>query len=117
MLTGLEKVGYRLLSPSFLLEEVNRNISDLTKVSRLTKEELEQSFNIFLKRIEIIPESEYLQFLEEARKISPDKKDVPYFAVSLKFNKSPIWSREPRLKRQKVIRVLDDKEVEELLKS
>lgn len=40
-------------------------------------------------------------------------KDSPYFALALAFDKAPIWSREPRLKRQKVVKVLHDKEVEE----
>lgn len=114
LLAGLEKAGYKLLSPEFLIEEVNKNIPDLIKVSGLTKEEIEASFELLLERIEVVSKSEYEQFISEAKKVSPDVNDIPYFAVSLKF-KCPIWSREPRLKRQKVVKVLDDKGVEGLL--
>jgi predicted nucleic acid-binding protein len=54
-------------------------------------------------------------FLAEAKRVAPHEKDTRHFALSLKFN-YPIWSREPKLKRQKVVEVLSDKEVEELLK-
>ena len=63
----------------------------------------------------VVPKFLYEDFIEEAKHISPDKKDAPLFALSLAFDKVPIWSREPRLKRQKVVKVLDDKDVEELL--
>lgn len=113
LLFNLNRAGHRLLSPEFLLEEVSRNIPDLERDSGLTLEELKSSFKLLLKRIEIVPKSEYSQFLEEAKRISPHLKDSPYFALSLAFNKSPIWSREPRLKRQKVVKVLSDSEVKE----
>jgi predicted nucleic acid-binding protein len=56
----------------------------------------------------VVPKSNYEIFLDKALRISPHKKDAPLFALSLAFNKAPIWSREPRLKRQKIIRVLSD---------
>ena len=115
LLTKLEKTGYKFFSPEFLLEEVNKNIPSLVKTSGLTREELQAAFTLLLKRIEIISKSEYEEFLLEAKRVSPDVKDVPYFALAIKM-KCPLWSREPRLKRQKAVKVLDDKDVEELLK-
>lgn len=55
-----------------------------------------------------MPKFLYEDFTEEAKRISPDAKDFPLFALSLAFDK---W-----LKRQKAVKVLDDKGVEELLK-
>jgi len=49
---------------------------------------------------------------DELLGIKPHLKDAPLFALSLAFNNAPIWSREPRLKMQKVVEVLHDKEVE-----
>jgi predicted nucleic acid-binding protein len=63
-----------------------------------------------------VPKSNYEIFLDKALRISPHKKDAPLFALSLAFNKASIWSREPRLKRQKIIQVLSDIEVKTLIR-
>jgi predicted nucleic acid-binding protein len=54
-----------------------------------------------------------MKFIEEAKRISPHLKDAPLFALSLAFDKVPIWSRKPRLKRQKSVEVLWDEEVKD----
>jgi predicted nucleic acid-binding protein len=86
------------------------------KFARLNEKEFEQFINDLDKFVKVIPMSIYEQFLDEANKISPHKKDAPLFALSLAFNKAPIWSRDLRLRRQKFVKVLSDKEVEESLK-
>ena len=106
--------GIKLISPEYFVEEFERNIDKLSKQSKLSKEELLTFASIlFSEFVEIVPKDRYERFLEEAKKISPDNKDVPYFALSLAFNKAPIWSRERRLKKQDVVKVLFDNEVKE----
>ena len=78
----------------------------------LREDNFSVSLALLLKLVEIIPKEEYGEFIEEAKRISPLLKDAPLFALSLAFNNAPIWSREPRLKMQKVVEVLHDKEVE-----
>jgi predicted nucleic acid-binding protein len=102
--------------PEFSKEELLEIKSDLMKFARLNEKEFEQFINDLGKFVKVIPMSVYEQFLDEAKKISPHKKDAPLFALSLAFNKAPIWSRDLRLRRQKFVKVLSDKEVEELLK-
>ena len=106
--------GILLVSPKYISGEIKDNLSKISKYSGLSEEEvLAFISNLFSEFIRVTPESEYRRFLPEAMKISPHSKDSPYFALSLAFNKAPIWSREPRLKRQKVIRILSDSEVKE----
>jgi len=106
--------GISLISPKYILGEIKDDLSKISKYSELSEEEvLVFVSNLFSEFIKVIPESEYEQFLPEANIISPHLKDSPYFALSLAFSKAPIWSREPRLKRQKVVRVLSDEEVKE----
>jgi predicted nucleic acid-binding protein len=94
------------------LEKLNEKI-----IKRgITKEEYVNSFQLLKLLIEVVPKSNYEIFLDKALSISPHKKDAPLFALSLAFNKAPIWSREPRLKRQKIIQVLSDIEVETLIR-
>jgi predicted nucleic acid-binding protein len=96
------------------MEELKKLENELIK--RSGEKEFKASFELLENLLEVIPQSNYFKFLNEAKKIAPHKKDVPLFALSLAFNKAPIWSREQRLRRQKFVKVLTDKEVEELLK-
>jgi predicted nucleic acid-binding protein len=108
--------GIKPITPEFARKELLEIKNDLMKFAKFNEKEFEQFINDLDKFVKIIPMRVYEQFLDEAKKISPHKKDVPLFALSLAFNKAPIWSREQRLKRQKVIKVLSNKEVEKLLK-
>jgi predicted nucleic acid-binding protein len=108
--------GVKLIVPQFVMEELE-NLREKIIKRGITKEEYINSFQLLKLLIEVVPKSKYEIFLDEALKISPHKKDVPLFALSLAFNKAPIWSREPRLKRQKIIQVLSDIEVEALIRS
>ena len=114
----LTKAGIKLLTPQFCLDELlNTKVKgDVMKYAGFSKVEFESFVTEVTKIFFVVPTSLYDDFMEEAKTISPDKKDVPLFALSLAFDKAPIWSREPRLKRQKSIKVLDSKDVENLLK-
>jgi predicted nucleic acid-binding protein len=90
------------------MEELENLREKITKRG-ITKEEYANSFQLLKLLIEVVPKSKYENFLDEALKIAP------LFALSLAFNKAPIWSKEPRLKRQKIIQVLSDREVENLI--
>lgn len=60
----------------------------------------------------LIPKEEIEPFIEEAEKISPDERDVLYFALALKL-KCGIWSNDKKLKKQSKIKIYS---TEELLK-
>ena len=60
--------------------------------------------------IKIVPEKEYFQFMKEAEKISPDFKDIHYFALALKL-KCPIWSNDKRLKEQNQVKIVSTTEL------
>ena len=107
--------GVKLIVPQFVMEELE-NLREKIIKRGITKEEYINSFQLLKLLIEVVPKSKYEIFLDEALKISPHKKDAPLFALSLAFNKTPIWSREPRLKRQKIIQVLSDIEVGALIR-
>ena len=60
---------------------------------------------ILQTRITIIPKEEIMQFVGRAKEISPDRKDVPYFALALKL-KASIWSNDRSLKeKQSIVKV------------
>ena len=108
-------LNLRLFTPEYALEELNANELDLMKYSKLSAEQLESVTQLMKMFIEVKPESFFREFKAEARLVSPDPKDIPFFALALKLN-SAIWSNEPRLKKQSSIKVFNTKEVREFLK-
>ena len=57
------------------------------------------------EEIKLLPIEEFEDAIEEAEIVSPDPKDVPYFALAIKF-RCPIWSNEKRLRNQSRVAVL-----------
>ena len=109
--------GIKLYIPELVLKEIKNKLSVISKYSKLSEEEILFFFLIlFSTFITPISKSGYEKYLAEAEKISPHLKDAPLFALSLSLDKAPIWSREPRLKKQDSIEVLDDKDIEKLLR-
>jgi predicted nucleic acid-binding protein len=104
------------ITPEFVIEEIFKIKREFIKRAGFTELEFKNFIEELPSVVKFIPQLEYEKFLEEAKRISPHIKDTPLFALSLAFNKAPIWSREPRLKRQKIIKVLNDREIEEMLK-
>lgn len=115
MVEKLRKSGAKLMMPQFCLDELVNNKGSLMKYAGFSGDEFELFVEEVKKIFVVVPKFLYDDFMEEAKRISPGKKDTPMFALSLAFDKSPIWSREPRLKRQKIVKVLGDKDVEKLL--
>ena len=66
------------------------------------------------KIINIIPKEDFVDYIEEAEKISPDPNDIMYFALALKL-KCGIWSNDKRLKRQNKIKVYSTEELNSML--
>src|SRR3989344_2273779 len=57
---------------------------------------------------------EYDEFLDKSIKNLPDPKDAPYLALALLRNAS-IWSNDPHLKEQSLVKVYTTKELVEAL--
>ena len=87
----------KLYVPEFLLEEVDKYKEEISQKSGLSFEELNLLFSLIFMNIEIIPFSEFENFIEEASKICPDPNDVKYFALALKL-KCSLWSNDKKLK-------------------
>ena len=67
--------------------------------------------NALERKIELVPIEEISSFVEKAKRISPDEKDVPYIALALRKNIS-IWSNDKELKeKQDIIKVYNTQEI------
>ncbi len=108
----------QLFSPAHVLDELNKNIPDLIKHTKLSSSKVESIIRELKENISIIPPSEYRTFESKAKQLSPHRsnKDIPYFALALKLD-CAIWSNEPSFKQQSKVKILNTKELKETLNS
>lgn len=106
--------GLRLFSPDFMIEEFLKYESLILEKTKRTKPEVIKNLHLLKDIILIVPEEEYEKYIDSAREISPDAKDVLYLSLALKL-KCPIWSNDKRLKNQEAIKVYSTSDLLECL--
>jgi len=103
-------LSLNLYAPEFILEEFEKHKQEILSKTKRTEDEFDDIFNIIKEIINIIPVEEFENYLNEARKISPDSDDVIYFALALKL-KCSIWSNDKKLKEQIKVRIYSTEEL------
>lgn len=106
-----------IFAPLFIKEEILKYKSYLSKKSGHNQEELILLINrlISLANIKFIDPFAREEYINVARRISPDPKDVPYIATAL-FQACPLWSNDRKLKeRQAIVKVITTKELHTML--
>jgi len=110
IILNAKSLGLEIFTPEYAIEELIDNISDLSKYTKTSENEVKQIIEE-LKSFLTIKLIEYFrEYKEEGIKLSPDLKDSPFFALALKLEAS-IWSNEPRLKKQSKISVFSTSEL------
>ncbi|MBI2176270.1 DNA-binding protein [Candidatus Woesearchaeota archaeon] len=104
----------RLYSPEFVIEEFLKYEEFIMEKTSRTKEELVEIMHLLKDVIEVAPKEDYSEFVREAEAISPDEKDVMYFALALKL-KCGIWSNDKELQEQDKVKVYSTAEVMKLV--
>lgn len=99
-----------LYIPEFIIEEFFKyeQLID-TKMSR-SKEEFIGIMHMLQEVITTIPAEDYKDYVKKATEISPDNKDIMYFALALKLRCS-VWSNDTRLKEQNKVKIYNTKEL------
>ena len=106
-----------LCSPEALFNEAEEHKFRIKILSGLSSAELEALSDKLRDAIKTFPRSKYEEFLKEANSLISDPDDTEYLALSLALNKCPIWSNDPHLKKQTLVKVFTTKELAEFLKS
>ena len=104
----------RLYSPDFVMEEFMKYSDTIQKKMKRTRGEFITIMHQLYEIIIVVPEEEYEKYIEDAGKISPDDKDVMYFALALKL-RCIIWSNDAKLKEQDKIIIYNTTEILGLL--
>ncbi len=111
----LFKDEIRLFAPDFLFTEFGSYEKLILVKTKRLPEQFAELLDRLTRRISIVPLEELQPFVEEAKRISPDAKDVPYIAAALKL-KIPLWSNDAALKlKQNTVKVYSTEEVISLM--
>jgi len=103
-----------LYSPDFLIEEFLKYEDLLLNKTHISREDYIKTLHLLNDIVITVPKEDFLSFIDLAKKISPDKKDVLYLALALKLN-CPIWSNDKRLKQQDEVLVYSTEELKKII--
>jgi predicted nucleic acid-binding protein len=105
---------FHLFAPESLFEEFSKYEAQIFKKTKRGKRDFKKFLKVLRRRIKVIPKEDFEGYLEKAERASPDPKDVPYIALALYLNAS-IWSNDKALRKQKLVRIYDTKEIFDIL--
>ena len=106
-----------LFSPEFSLKELSKHKSEIMEKTKLSSIEFEEFKRRLQKVVMFVPFSKYSNFLSKALSLLPEHpKDVDFFALALELNAS-ILSKDKALKKQSEVRIFDESEFSDLLKT
>lgn len=105
---------FDFIAPELLWSEVNKHKPMLLSETHLTAEELDDALGFLGAEIDVLPAKEFVRFLPEAERISPDQKDKQYFALALAFG-CGIFSGDKLLKQQSAVRVYSPRELLDMM--
>jgi len=74
---------FEFTTPDYTITEIKEHKEELKKKTKLTDEEFEILLALIFERIEIIPKSQYEDFLDESKSLISDPDDMPHLAACL----------------------------------
>ena len=88
---------FDLYAPEFIFEEYEKYEEAIRDKTGRSNDEFEKYLKFLKRKINIVPENDFKDLLEECSSFSPGPKDVPYLALAKKI-KAVIWSNDKKLK-------------------
>jgi predicted nucleic acid-binding protein len=103
----------RLFSPKYALDEIIKYSGEIQSKTKITKDDFEKIYQEILKRVRFFPREFYQDNVFNFKKVI-DEKDIDFIALSFKL-KIPLWTNDKELKQENSIKVINTREVIELL--
>ncbi|MFH1306567.1 MAG: PIN domain-containing protein [Candidatus Micrarchaeota archaeon] len=105
------------LFPSFIFEEMKKHEEELVMKSHMKEKDFDKLLGLILKKVIIVPKEAFLKHRKKALdivgKIDPD--DAVFIACALEYQDCIIWSDDKKLKKITQIKVLNTKEIIQIL--
>lgn len=112
----LSEKSFLLIAPDFSIDELVKDKEKIKKYSFIDDFEFSFLLSLLKDSLKIVPKSEYERYISSAAKVAPHTKDVPYFALALKFD-CRIWSDEKSFKKQSKVKMFSTKELLKIILS
>lgn len=103
-----------LYAPEYLFEEFESYKDILLQKTHRRRADFEKFVSVLRDRIKLVPKEEFKSRIKRAQRASPDPKDIPYFALTLRIG-GRIWSDDKKLKEQDKVSTITTTELLELL--
>ena len=103
-----------LIAPEFIFQELRKYEAAILRKTSRSASEFNRLLEILQIHIRTISNEETEKYIEEAKKVCPDKNDVDYFALAMKLN-CAVWTNDKELKNQKVVKIYNTSELLQLL--
>ncbi len=99
-----------LFTPEYAFNELTNIKGDIIKYANISNNDFIFLFGILNGLVNAQSLVDFEDYKDEAKKISPDLKDAPFFALALKLGVG-IWSNESRLKNQDRVKVFSTRDL------
>ncbi len=87
------------------LFEIYKYEDEICKKANITHEEFEILIALIFEKIEVIPKSDYISFINESKRLISDQDDAPFIAVSLAMKADGIWSDDKHFQQQTKVKI------------
>jgi len=93
--------------PEYALEEIEAHKMKISRLSRLSTDEIDILLNLLLENISIIPRQTIQPYLSEAEVIIGriDPNDIPFLALALATENDGLWSNDRHFEAIKQIKI------------
>lgn len=93
--------------PEYALEEIEAHKMKISRLSRLSTDEIDILLNLLLENISIIPSQTIQPYLSEAEVMIGriDPNDIPFLALALATENDGIWSNDRHFEAIKQIKI------------
>ena len=106
---------FNFYSPIFLIEELNKYKAVIIKKANINEFIYNRILRIFLYKISLVSLNEFEDYLEEAKELIEDTKDIPFIAVALSQKIDGVWSDDEHFQKQNKIKIFKTKDLRNLL--
>lgn len=97
----------------YVLNEIDKYKDTIIEKSNMLKEEIDTLFSLVMENINIIPDEDVKNKMEEAKEIMEDidAKDAPFLAAALAIPNDGIWSHDRHLEKQNKVKIWISKDL------
>ncbi len=96
---------FEFITPDYTLTEIQEHKNELKAKTNLSDEEFDVLLSLLFERIEIVPVSEYEEFMDECKNDINDLDDIPILATAIAAKASGIWAHDPHFKKQNKLNI------------